>query len=233
MFGSVNAQFVEALKKASQIHKSTKGPFDVCILLGSVFGSDETINESEFEQLISGEIEVALPVYFDAEWNGLPQIVRRNLKDGKICEGLFGMGKNEVRVIGDIKLACAEAIQSGTILTSTPDPHSSKAPSSPAQSHSNVDIVFTDKYLPTSESKFSKMTRSRNIELMRPRYCFTTSTIGFKEEILDVELEDSTPPSNHSIRLIHLSDFLDSERVGLTVLSLILVALCRIQAVTC
>ncbi|KAL2358350.1 CwfJ domain-containing protein [Cryomyces antarcticus] len=142
--GEVNGQFPAVFSKISTLH--TKNSFALAIIVGDLFADPQTSTSTDDQNitaLISGKIDLPLPVYFMLGRHRLPeQIVQRLESDaGEICSNLYFLGKRTtIKTSEGIRI-----VSLGGVLD----------PSLPAG-------VLKDKYQPTYSEDDAKTLRGAN-----------------------------------------------------------------------
>ncbi|EKG17812.1 Cwf19-like protein domain-2 [Macrophomina phaseolina MS6] len=96
VIGGVNGQFLEVFKKVAGLH--AKNNFSFAIVVGDLFADPQTAtpeDEKSEANLIAGNVEIPLPIYFALGSKSLPEKVVQKLdaSGGELCSNLYFLGK--------------------------------------------------------------------------------------------------------------------------------------------
>ncbi|KAJ9064023.1 hypothetical protein DSO57_1034812 [Entomophthora muscae] len=93
-FGSINGDLEQLTQKMSSIQSSKAGPFDLFLIVGDLFSTDQSLNEELGESLLQNTFKFPVPTYFIIGSIPLPgSLANKFSRGGDICENLTYLGK--------------------------------------------------------------------------------------------------------------------------------------------
>ncbi|KAK6544126.1 hypothetical protein TWF694_000834 [Orbilia ellipsospora] len=229
--GNPSGAFPAILSKLSTLHK--KNSFAFAVVLGDLFPSPESLSDAENENigtLLSGGIEVALPVYFTLGTHSFPSLIQDKIDNnaGEVCENLFFLGKRTTFTTSDgVRIITLGGRLDPTLSGASKEskfPFYSEQDASTLRGAAYTDLLITgdwpdgvtlnSKVTVPSESQEQKKGENKAIQRLtqgiRPRYHFVSGGGGFyerepyKNEVREKDGQDATELVT---RFIALADY--------------------------
>ncbi|KAF2772661.1 hypothetical protein EJ03DRAFT_266561 [Teratosphaeria nubilosa] len=190
VIGDLNGKLSEVFTKVAKLHE--KQQFAFGIIAGDLFGPDP--DETEVDKILSGDINVPVPIYFALGKHPFPNKVQAKLEanDGELCPNLTCFGRRGVvKTTEGFNVASIGGVHDGSKDQPTSQYSGSYTDADVAslatsQSETGVDLLITSDW-PQSITDGSKVAYSgeqkpQGVESLsnlctavKPRYHFSTS----------------------------------------------------------
>ncbi|KAK7709483.1 hypothetical protein SLS57_008687 [Botryosphaeria dothidea] len=202
VIGGVHGQFPEVFKKVAGLH--AKNNFSFAVVVGDLF-TDPQVATSEDENneadLIAGEIDIPLPIYFALGSKSLPEkiVQKLDVSGGELCSNLYFLGKRStLKTSEGIRIVALGGsldpnIAAGASKDKYP-PYYGEGDANALKGANTADILVTSEW-PAEVQTGSKVELKANAEdrpfeqkciadlcsTIKPRYHFSASPTAFYE----------------------------------------------------
>lgn len=228
VIGDINGQFKTVFQKLGALH--AKNAFSLALVVGNLFQDPESStpqDEQDIQDLLSGKIELPLPVYFALRNHALPPAITAKLdeSDGGPCPNLFFLGKRTTTKTSDgIRIVALGGVLDPNVASENGSkdkylPVYTEQDAKILKGTNKADILITSQW-PADIRTGSKTSIGENEEptsqqcvaelcsALQPRYHFSSSPDLFyeREPFFHTPKEDA-PGEYHTTRFLSLAAF--------------------------
>ncbi|KAF2088484.1 hypothetical protein K490DRAFT_64534 [Saccharata proteae CBS 121410] len=229
--GDVNGQFPTVFGKISALH--SKNAFSFALITGDLFANPAIATDEDqknVEDLLSGKIELPLPVYFGLGQHGLPENVIQKLEssDGEVCSNLYFLGKRTTMKTSEgIRIVALGGALNRNIMGISKDkypPYYSEDDARSLRGANTTDILLTSQWPSGIQTGSKVQLQSEGDATMqqqcvsdlcaslKPRYHFSTSPDAFYEREPFFHPPSEKTEGYHITRFISLAAFGNSKK---------------------